>query len=140
PKLTWKFRGSSDGADALGDSQRDSTCFRCHINGAPVMKELLFPWNNWHSVASRAGYLMPSGSPNPWPVAASSHLARNPGQSGGLAQAEELETLILSPIRRFNDARIRARFALGLNGNAPNTDANGFVQVDQARRLLRPLF
>ncbi len=139
-RLTWTFRGSSDGADAIADTQRGGTCFRCHVNGAPVMKELLFPWNNWHSVASRAQYLVPGGGPITWPVATSSHLARTAGQGGGLAQAEKLEASIISPIRRFNGSRIQSRFPLGLSGDVPKTDANGLVQVDQARRLLRPLF
>jgi hypothetical protein len=140
--LSWKFRCSSDGADALSISEptaREGKCIRCHINGAPVMKELLFPWNNWHSFQSQTKYLLPDGA-SPWPVAKDPHLARSNGQSGGLAQAQELEKLIIEPIRRFNQTRIRARFPLGMNGDSPKTDANGFAQVDQARRLLRPLF
>jgi hypothetical protein len=140
--LTWKFRCSSDGADALSISEpsaREGKCVRCHINGAPVMKELLFPWNNWNSFQSQTKYLLPD-SPDHWPVAKDPHLARSGGQSGGLAQAQVLEKLIIDPIRRFNQTRIRARFPLGLAGDAPKTDANGLVQVDQARRLLRPLF
>lgn len=141
--LNWKFRGSSDGADNLSLSnttERSGKCVRCHINGAPVMKELLFPWNNWHSVQSHPKHLIPTESPNPWPVATTDHLARPAGQLGGLTQAEQLETLIIGPIRRFNGIRIRARLPLGLIGDDPKTDGNGFAQVDQARRLLRPLF
>jgi hypothetical protein len=140
PKLTWRFRGSSDGKDSFSETQRRDTCFRCHVNGAPVMKELLFPWNNWHSVASAATYLRTTGPTPPWPVAASNRLARPAGSAGGLSQAEKLEGLIIRSIHRFNTSRMQARFPLGMDGAVPKTDANGFAQVDQARRLLRPLF
>src|SRR5207244_3603268 len=64
---TWKFRGSSIGADALTPSQRDGTCMACHINGAPVMKELPFPWNNWHSFRNIVPHLSPT-TPGHWAV------------------------------------------------------------------------
>lgn len=45
-QLSWKFRGSSDQADLLALNERKGTCMECHINGAPIMKELLFPWDS----------------------------------------------------------------------------------------------
>jgi hypothetical protein len=47
--LTWRFRGSSHDAELRSDEDRAGTCFACHINGAPVMKELLLPWNKWRA-------------------------------------------------------------------------------------------
>ena len=56
--MTWKFRGSSDEADLQSPAERSGTCMRCHVVGAPVMKELFFPWNNWH--AGVGGSLRPT--------------------------------------------------------------------------------
>ena len=57
PGCTWKFRGSSVGADAMSTTARAGTCMRCHVNGGPVMKELPLPWNNWHSFKATFDYL-----------------------------------------------------------------------------------
>ena len=46
---TWVWRGDSQ--HALNPSSSGKGCFECHINGAPVMKELRDPWTNWHSQA-----------------------------------------------------------------------------------------
>ncbi|MBM3736813.1 MAG: hypothetical protein FJW39_13605 [Acidobacteria bacterium] len=114
--LTWKFRGSSLDADIARD--RSGKCIRCHISGAPVMKELLLPWNNWHSPRSIADYLTP-GAPNAWPVA-------NTPRLGNLASAEDLMNFVISAIRRFTTRRIEAL-------------ANG-TAVSNGPRLLAPLF
>ena len=54
---TWKLAATSRNADTLTPQQRSGTCLGCHANGVPVMKELLFPWNNWHSFKSSVAYL-----------------------------------------------------------------------------------
>jgi hypothetical protein len=43
----WVWRG--DSRDALRAASTGQGCFQCHVHGAPVMKELRLPWNNWHS-------------------------------------------------------------------------------------------
>ena len=116
--LTWKFRGSSLNADTVSASARQGTCLQCHVNGAPIMKELFLPWNNWHSNLVNVTYLQP-GFPNSWPVATSPRLAR-------LGNAYNFETEIIAPIRQFNTRRIDAL--------VPNN------QVTDAKRLLKPLF
>ena len=78
-RLSWKFRGSSAGADLLSPADRGGTCMACHINGGPVMKELLRPWNNWHSSDSQIVYLQPTAAAAiRWPVATSSRLRGHP--------------------------------------------------------------
>ena len=121
---TWKFRGSSDGADQLTGPHRAGTCMRCHINGAPVMKELPIPWNNWHSFKNLVTYLTPTGS-NHWKVAESSRFA-------DLRGAELLETnFILPSIRQFNGRRVAA------GHRATATTAQ---EVIDGRRMLRSVF
>ncbi len=119
---TWKFRGSSAGADLLSSSARQGTCMECHINGGPVMKELLLPWNNWHSFSAEVTYL--SGGKNSWPIAQ--------GQNSPFRNLQGAETLegsdIFPTISRFNDRRIQALLS-----------ADGKTITD-ALRLLKPLF
>lgn len=121
--LIWKFRGSSDHADILTLSQRENTCMACHINGAPVMKELFLPWTNWHSFSSEATYLE-SGNSKSWLV------AQNQRIQNQLTGAEQLEGLILSGIRRFNSSRI--------DHLTPKMGQT--VVVTEGKRLLKPLF
>ena len=133
-RASWKFRGSSEGADLLTTGERAHTCLACHINGAPIMKELLFPWNNWHSPANPARYLE-SGSPSAWPAAAREPLRSN------LASAERLEPLIIDSIRRFNGRRIDAMLRPhDAEGGGPALDDEGRAEITSAKRLLRPLF
>lgn len=133
-RMSWKFRGSSDDSDLLNVADREGTCMACHINGAPVMKELLFPWNNWHSFASPATYLTSAGAAaSRWPVAADVHLQRLQG-------AEDLETSILSAIKQFNTRRLnRSLSREDATGNIA-VDASGKSKVKEGRRLLRSLF
>lgn len=119
---TWKFRGNSKDADLLSTTARQGTCMQCHINGGPVMKELVLPWNNWHSFSDNISYLAPGGKS--WPIA---NAANSPLKN--LEGAESLETDIMMPtIVRFNTRRINQ-----FKG------ANGTIITD-ARRLLKPLF
>lgn len=130
---TWKFRGSSVGADQLTVPQRRNTCFACHINGSPVMKELLRPWNNWHSVVSGApaNYLI-AGNVNAWPVASDRQLKGSDG--GGLTDAFQLEESILAALHGFNARRIEAAI------EQSSSDNNAHHTIRSGQRLLRPLF
>jgi hypothetical protein len=134
----WKFRGSSEGADLLAPNDRNGTCFRCHVVGAPVMKELLFPWNNWHAGVGgsfKAEYLDPiSAETNKWPAAATLAFQR-------LSTADRLETAFLIPaFKRFDTARLNAVL------KRDDTTGNRFVSpagrmvVLEGQRLLRSLF
>ncbi|ARV57429.1 hypothetical protein BZZ01_01200 [Nostocales cyanobacterium HT-58-2] len=128
-KLSWKFRDSSVQADLLQPAQRTGTCLQCHVNGAPVMKELALPWNNWHSISFAASYLKSN-----WKVGTNSpRIAQN------LGGAERLETNFIAPaINEFNDKRINESIAQ--NNGSPVTNPNGSQQVTKGKRLLRPLF
>ncbi|KAF3885126.1 MULTISPECIES: hypothetical protein [Nostocales] len=128
-RLSWKFRNSSVQADLLQPAQRSGTCLQCHINGAPVMKELAFPWNNWHSFAFNANYLKLD-----WKAGNNSRIAQS------LSGAETLETnFILPAINQFNEKRIEESIARN-NDGSPITNSGGSQQVIQGKRLLRPLF
>ena len=133
-RLSWKFRGSSDDADLLSVADREGTCMACHINGVPVMKELLLPWNNWHSSASPATYLTAAAAAaTRWPVATDGHLQQ-------LGEAEELETSILAGLTQFNTRKLnRALAREDATGNVA-IDASGMSKVKEGRRLLRSLF
>jgi hypothetical protein len=137
PPLSWKLRATSKGADQLALESRGGTCLRCHTSGVPVMKELVFPWNNWHSVASKADYLTKTGpAEQRWPVVDDHNFT---GMIDGnseppalqLAGAETLEGIIKGAITRF-DAR---RFADQITGD-PQSDRT----VNDAKILLAPLF
>lgn len=136
-KLVWKFRGSSENADLLSTNERTGTCLACHTTGAPVMKELLFPWNNWHSrvgAAFKANYLDPASTHQAkWP-AASTPLLRT------LHGAEELENNHLIPaLKRFNEARINAQL-LREDATGNRLLTSGRLTLTGANRLLRSLF
>jgi hypothetical protein len=123
--LSWKFRGSSAKADHLTVGERSGTCLRCHTSGVPVMKELAFPWNNWHSFTSRAEYLISQAAPaQRWPVAGNPRFSH-------LLGGDDLETTILGGITRFNNRRFEERV---------KPDGQGGLAVEDARTLLRPLF
>ena len=136
-KLTWKFRGSSQDADLLSAVERKGTCLQCHTTGAPVMKELLFPWNNWHSRvggAFKASYLDPASPlPQKWPLAMTP-LLRN------LAGADELEDDHLIPaFKRFNESRVNA-LLLRDDATGDRLVVNKRLTLTSASRLLRSLF
>lgn len=120
----WTFRGSSAGAERLSATERAGTCFQCHINGAPIMKELLFPWNNWVSGQFEAAYLV-RGRADAWPVASNTRMA-------SLGGAEALEGLVLDSIRRFNRTRVESTIGL--------MPLLGERTVAGGQQLLRPLF
>ena len=122
---TWKFRGSSVGADALSDNARAGTCMRCHINGGPLMKELPLPWNNWHSFKSLLDYLDGVGTDD-WAIAAAPRFRQ-------LMGAETLEVDVIVPsIKQFNGRRAKT-LVRALPGGA-------ISEVTDGKRLLKPLF
>ena len=53
----WFWKG--DSSHSLVDQSRGQACFRCHINGSPIMRELSRPWNNWHSEAAGISTTVP---------------------------------------------------------------------------------
>ena len=125
PKLTWKLRATSLDADLKGAADRRGTCLRCHATGVPVMKELLFPWNNWNSSQSSISYLqLLTPDAQRWPVASDPQLKFLDG-------AQNLETAIKGSITQFNTRRF---------AQAVRQDAQGQLSVADARRALRPLF
>lgn len=130
--LSWKFRGSSDNADKLTATERKNTCMECHINGAPIMKELLRPWNNWNSVDFPITYLQ-TISESRWPVAEDDKI------DGRLGNAYELQKLIVAPIGDFNRAKVLKRLQVDNNGQTV-TDSDGLQKVIDGKTLLKPLF
>ena len=134
----WKFRASSVNAETKSASDRQGTCLRCHVSGAPIMKELFFPWNNWHAgVGSsfKADYLVPgAGSPAKWPAASTPEFAR-------LTGANILEDNILkAALKRFSVTRLNTALKLGAATGKPEIGAGGKMTVVEGVRLLRPLF
>jgi len=121
---TWRFRGSSVGADQLNAAQRRGTCMACHTNGGPLMKELPIPWNNWHSFRNTVSYLS-STSQNHWRIAETLRFR-------DLRGAEGLETgFILPSIRQFNGRRLSTM----IRPITPNEH-----EVTDGPRTLRSLF
>lgn len=135
-RMSWKFRGSSVDADLLMVEQRRHTCMECHINGAPVMKELFRPWNNWHGEEFKASYLIDDpGNTGVWPMASDARFKER------LDLAERLEVdLIMPAIRRFNTRRINQTIKRRPNSETRVVNSNGTNTVLQGRRLLKPLF
>lgn len=116
---SWQFVTSS--ADLAKPENQRGFCLQCHLDGGPIMKELKFPWNNWHSNQSRAHYLEKTTPANQrWEVAENPHLKN-------LAGAEELEKSLISAIRNFNGRQL-----------ASVLDAGG--KVDDAKKILAPIF
>ena len=114
---SWKFRGSSADKAQFGKS---GTCFACHLNGAPVMKELLPPWNHWHSQDSQITYLDRLQPPNKkWPITSDSRF-------DNLRGAGTLDLMIRSAIKNFNSKKIEAAVENG--------------KVKDAKVLLRHIF
>jgi len=122
PGLSWKFRGSSIDADKRKPEEREGTCLACHINGAPLMKEMFLPWNNWHSPRAPVPHL-DATNPGRWDVAATPAFR-------ALESAENLESFLLPAIRKSNGRRIDALVR----------KSGATLEVIDGPRLLRPLF
>ncbi|MBD2607527.1 hypothetical protein H6G81_24130 [Scytonema hofmannii FACHB-248] len=56
PTKVWSWAG--DSAMAQTEPSMGHGCFDCHHNGVVIMKELAFPWNNWHSQLARISPLV----------------------------------------------------------------------------------
>jgi hypothetical protein len=147
-KLVWRFRTSSEKAELKSPMERRGTCLACHVSGAPNMKELFFPWNNWHAGVGgsfKAEYLDPESFADKWPAACKPA----PGLASclptpafkDLAQANELEDDFLKPLlRRFASARLNTALKRDNDTRNLSVDAAGSMTVLEGRRLLRPLF
>lgn len=123
--MSWKFQGSSASMTALDPTKRARTCTGCHVNGAPIMKELLRPWNNWHSIDDSIAHLRP-GRPISRPVAI------DPKTDGRLTGAEQLEGMIIRGVNRLNQRRVDAAILPG--------STTGDRRVENAVSMLRSLF
>jgi hypothetical protein len=121
----WAVEATSRNVDVLTPAQRTGTCLACHANGVPVMKELRFPWNNWHSGASRIAYLGESGAPaERWPVRTNPHFR-------DFSEAQDFQTSMQNAINRALQRRFERQVVK--QGDGKLTVANG-------RLTLRPLF
>jgi hypothetical protein len=127
PNQVWKLAATSRNVDTLTPQQRAGTCLACHASGVPVMKELRFPWNNWHSGQSRIDYLQQTTAPERrWPVTANPHFDQSTFFFG-----EDFEKSISAAIGRSNSRRF---------GQLVAKQTDGKLTVTDARRVLRPLF
>jgi hypothetical protein len=137
--LAWKFRDSSERAELLTPTERAGTCLRCHVSGAPIMKELFFPWNNWHAGVGgsfKADYLDPTSfNPQKWPAASTDDFKKS------LRTANQLEDDFLKPtLRKYAHARLNNALRLDPATKTPVVEPNGMMTVVSGRTLLRPLF
>jgi len=127
PNQVWKLAATSRNVDTISPQQRAGTCLACHASGFPVMKELRFPWNNWHSGQSRIDYLQQITAPERrWPVAANPHFSPSTFLLG-----EDFEKSISAAIGRSNSRRFEQLII---------KQTGGKLTVADARRVLRPLF
>jgi hypothetical protein len=127
PNQVWKLAATSRNVDTISPQQRAGTCLACHASGVPVMKELRFPWNNWHSGQSRIDYLQQTTAPERrWPVVANPHFSPSTFFLG-----EDFEKSISAAIGRSNSRRFEQLII-------KQTDRK--LTVADARRVLRPLF
>lgn len=115
-------------------TQRNGTCMACHINGAPIMKELLIPWNNWRSFETNGptSYLS-RNSPIAWPVASNHHLAES------LRGAESLEGMIIGSTQRFIKRQVNNHIKRTASGS-PESNNAGEQTILNGKLLLRHLF
>ena len=114
----WVWRGETSLA-AHPRAQRKG-CFECHPHGAPLMKELERPWNNWHSEeAGISADVVPQRLRPP-------DIPELKALFDSREQAQVLEGLIEGGIRRANAGRIELR-----NGKLTNVPAS----VSSAHRL-----
>ena len=127
PNQVWKLAATSRNVDTISPQQRAGTCLACHASGFPVMKELRFPWNNWHSGQSRIDYLQQITAPERrWPVVANPHFSPSTFLLG-----EDFEKSISAAIGRSNSRRFEQLII---------KQTGGKLTVADARRVLRPLF
>jgi hypothetical protein len=114
----WLWKG--DSRDAFRAASAGQGCFACHVHGAPIMKELRTPWNNWHSqAASIPREAIPSEAVRNSPLFADS-------PAGTRQPAQVLEGMI----RGGTSMTIAPRIREFMQGSA----------LTDAPTLLRPLF
>ena len=101
---TWLWKG--DSGHALQAPTHGKGCFTCHINGAPIMKELLTPWTNWHS---QAATIKPEAIPDDSPLKHEPLFAPE-----NLTKAEQLENHIKAWVERTNRAHVARLLQGGL--------------------------
>lgn len=136
-KPVWRFRVSSERAEQLSLAERQGTCLACHVSGAPIMKELFFPWNNWSAGVGgsfKADYLDPNGlAAAPWPAAKTPAFKR-------FKPANELEDDFLKPaLKRFSLSRVNSAIKRDDGTGNRAVGAGGLMTVVEGQRLLRPL-
>jgi len=109
----WHWKGDSN--DAFRPASMGNGCFMCHVHGAPVMKELGRPWNNWQSeVASIPGEAIPS-----------------PALREGALFRQKSDANVLEPIvRGWINRAVAARLGELMKGSS----------LTNAPDLVRPLF
>jgi hypothetical protein len=95
----WFWKG--DSSHALNTSSRGRGCFRCHINGGLVMRDLRQPWNNWHSEAADISATVPDEIRRQQPRRT---LFRE--KKG----AQSLEAIVNQGIERWDTERIKRSF------------------------------
>lgn len=92
----WTWAGDSTFAQRPASAGQG--CFDCHHNGVPIMKELQFPWNNWHSEAAAIS-----------PTVAPETVAEEPLFENRIG-AEQLEQTIQGGFQIYYKGWLRARF------------------------------
>jgi hypothetical protein len=117
-KKEWHWRG--DTRTAFRPATLGKGCFRCHVHGAPIMKELRLPWNNWHS---QSASIPPEAIPSQ--ELRNSALFKEP-PAGTKQKAELLERIVRSWVNTTIAARV--------------TELMGGTTLAGAPDLVRPLF
>jgi hypothetical protein len=109
----WVWRG--DSRDAFRRATAGKGCFECHVHGAPIMKEMRSPWNNWHS---QSASIPPEAIP-------SKEIRESPLFKNKLS-AEVLEPIIRGWESQTANEQVRSQMQL--------------TMIEDAQLLLRPLF
>ncbi|KYC40218.1 hypothetical protein WA1_27155 [Scytonema hofmannii PCC 7110] len=115
PTRVWVWAGDSPMAQA--PQTMGHGCFDCHHNGVVIMKELAFPWNNWHSQRATI-------SPLNVPIAvAQEQIFQN------LNGAEILERVIRSGFQIYHQNWLRDRVK----------NEEGTIRLTDVNKMLRHL-
>ncbi len=92
----WMWMGHSP--HALDPRSRGRGPFMGHRNGGPVMKELLFPWAHWSSTTDTL----------PLETLENTDLGKHPAMSTVVSNAQTLEDIVRSGLKRWARARMAA--------------------------------
>ena len=93
-EFQWVHSGSSPQASDSFPFKKSNACMECHLNGAPVMKELTRPWNNWFSSTTSNNSYLQKGGNKSWESINNEELYE-------LSSAENLEGRIRDSINNF---------------------------------------